>query len=198
VTEILQAPYVRYVDDFALFADDPDALLNWRLQIEQYFVGRRLKLHPRKTFISPCHEPAQFLGFVLHNDGLRRLPEDNVRRFRNRLRGLRDQWQAGCIDIEDVAARIGAWIAHAEHADTWRLRHAIFRGGRFDPAKALEAWTAPRRVVRGGSWNNNPDNLRSSNRNRNNTDNRNNNLGFRVGRTLSAGAGAIMVAPGAR
>jgi len=92
---------------------------------------------------------------------------------------------------------VGAWIAHAAHADTWRLRHAIFRGGRFDPAGALEAWTAPcRRILRGGSWNNTPDNLRSANRNRNTTETRNNNIGFRLGRTLSVRAGAITVAPG--
>lgn len=36
------------------------------------------------------------------------------------------------------------------------------------------------RVIRGGSWNNKPENLRASNRNRNTTDNRNNNLGFRL------------------
>lgn len=36
------------------------------------------------------------------------------------------------------------------------------------------------RVVRGGSWNDNPQNCRSSNRNRNEPDNRNNNIGFRV------------------
>jgi hypothetical protein len=35
-------------------------------------------------------------------------------------------------------------------------------------------------VIRGGSWNNQPANLRSANRNRNNPDNRNNNLGFRL------------------
>jgi retron-type reverse transcriptase len=199
VSEVLRAPYVRYVDDFALFADDPAALLNWLARIERYLVGRRLKLHPRKTFISPCRESAQFLGFVLCNDGHRRLPDDNVRRFRNRLRGMCDRWRAGTIDIDDVASRVGAWIAHADHADTWRLRHAIFRGGRFDPATTLEAWTAPcRRILRGGSWNNTPDNLRSANRNRNTTDNRNNNIGFRVARTLSAGAGAITVAPGVR
>ena len=65
-------------------------------------------------------------------------------------------------------------------------------------AKALEAWTAPcRRVVRGGSWNNNPQNLRTANRNGNPADNRNNNLGFRVGSTLSARASAIRVALGA-
>jgi len=40
------------------------------------------------------------------------------------------------------------------------------------------------RVVRGGSWNNdNPKNLRASNRNRNNPTNRNNNNGFRCGRS---------------
>jgi hypothetical protein len=36
------------------------------------------------------------------------------------------------------------------------------------------------RVLRGGSWNNNPDNARGSNRNTNDPDNRNNNFGFRV------------------
>jgi retron-type reverse transcriptase len=198
VTEVLRAPYVRYVDDFALFHNDPAILAEWWLRIELYLTGRRLKLHPRKTMILSCTEPSQFLGFELHADGRRRLPEENVRRFRNRLRGIRDARRAGTIELGDAAARIGAWIAHAEHADTWRLRHAIFRGGWFDPANALEAWTAPcRRVVRGGSWNNNPQNLRSANRNRNTTDNRNNNLGFRVGSTLSARASRITVSPGA-
>jgi len=35
-------------------------------------------------------------------------------------------------------------------------------------------------VLRGGSWNNKQDNLRSANRNRNNPDNRNNNIGFHL------------------
>ena len=36
------------------------------------------------------------------------------------------------------------------------------------------------RVLRGGSWNNNGRNVRSANRNRNEPDNRNNNVGFRL------------------
>jgi RNA-directed DNA polymerase len=76
VTEVLRAPYVRYVDDFALFHDDPTVLVDWRLRIEQYLVGRRLKLHPRKTTISSCNEPAQFLGFELLPDGGRHLPAE--------------------------------------------------------------------------------------------------------------------------
>ena len=37
-----------------------------------------------------------------------------------------------------------------------------------------------RRVLRGGAFNNNDNNVRCANRNRNNPDNRNNNIGFRV------------------
>jgi len=37
-------------------------------------------------------------------------------------------------------------------------------------------------VIRGGSWNNEPRNVRAANRNRNAPENRNNNLGFRAAR----------------
>ena len=136
VKEVLVAKgYLRYVDDFALFHDDAVVLEDWRQRINDYLARRRLSLHPRKTRIQPCAEPADFLGFGLRAGGRRRLPEDNVRRFRNRLRGLRDRWRAGTIALDEVERRVGAWVAHAEHADTWRLRQAIFRGGLFDPAR---------------------------------------------------------------
>jgi len=134
-SEVLRAPYLRYVDDFALFADDPVRLAEWQGRLARWLVGRRLSLHPRKTVILPSTEPAQFLGLVLA-PGSRRLPEDNVRRFRNRLRGLRDRWKAGGVERQTVEQRVDAWIAHARHADTWRLRHAIFGGGWFDPGGA--------------------------------------------------------------
>ena len=133
-TEVLRAPYVRYVDDFALFHDEPAVLSEWRVRIERFLCGRRLLLHPQKTFIAATREPATFLGFELHGDGRRRVPEANVRRFRHRLRGLRDRWRSGAVTGMAVEQHIGAWIAHARHADTWRLRHAIFRGGWFDPS----------------------------------------------------------------
>ena len=132
--EILRAKgYVRYVDDFALFHDDPAVLDAWRARIEAFLARGRLLLHPRKTHIAPTADPARFLGFDLRCGGLRRLPEDNVRRFRNRLRGLRDRWRAGSIERREVVQRINSWVAHARHADTTGLRHAIFRGGWFDP-----------------------------------------------------------------
>ncbi len=120
--------YVRYVDDFALFHDDPAMLEHWRQRIGVFLQGRRLSLHAQKTRIQATREPAPFLGYVLY-PGYRRLPEDNVRRFRNRLRGLRDRLGAGTATSVEVEQRVGAWIAHASHANTWRLRNAIFQGG---------------------------------------------------------------------
>jgi RNA-directed DNA polymerase len=130
VSERLGAPYVRYVDDFALFHDDPDVLADWRQRIGVYLAGRRLKLHPRKTVILPTSEPAAFLGFVLMPGGRRRLPDENVARFRGRLRALEDRWRAGTVTAEEARAKIGAWVAHSKHANTWRLRRAILGGAR--------------------------------------------------------------------
>ena len=55
------------------------------------------------------------------------------------------------------------------------------------------------RVLRGGSFNNDTRNLRAANRNRNEPDNRNNNIGFRCvrdverRRTIASAAGAAVV-----
>ena len=134
--EVLRAKgYLRYVDDFALFHDDPDRLEEWRRRIARFLEGRRLRLHPRKTVIVETKQPAEFLGFVLLPGGRRRLPDANVRRFRNRLRGLRDRWRHGTVTRGEVERRVGAWVAHAEHANTRRLRRAIFRDGWFDPSR---------------------------------------------------------------
>jgi len=135
VKEVLRAPgYLRYIDDFALFHDDPGVLEDWRARVAEYLCGRRLRLHPRKTLVVPTAAPTTFLGYVLLPGGRRRLPEDNVRRLRGRLRSLRDRWRAGSVELDEVERRLDAWIGHAGQADTWRLRHAIFEGGMFDPA----------------------------------------------------------------
>jgi retron-type reverse transcriptase len=134
VKEMLRAKgYVRYVDDFALFHDEPTVLKRWRERISEFLARRRLLLHPRKTHVATTSDPARVLGFVLHSGGRRRLPEENIRRFGNRLRGLRDRWRAGTVGRGEVVQRINSWVAHASHADTGGLRHAIFRGGWFDP-----------------------------------------------------------------
>lgn len=127
VTEKLGAAYLRYVDDFALFADDVATLVAWRGRIEAFLAQRRLKLHPVKTLILDTREPATFLGYDLLADGKRRVPEEGVRRFRNRLRGMIDQVRAGTMTRVEAHAKITAWRAHADFANAARLQRAILR-----------------------------------------------------------------------
>lgn len=133
VKEVLRAPYLRYVDDFALFGNSATQLAEWQEQMSGWLAGRRLRLHDVKTRVQATAEPAQFLGLELHAGGMRRLPAANVLRFKQRLGELRAAWCAHRVSEAEVQQRVGAWVAHARHAHTAGLRHALFRNGWFDP-----------------------------------------------------------------
>ena len=66
-----------------------------------------------------------------------------------------------------------------QEASLWRRQNpAVPRGAAIVRAGA--------RVLRGGSWNNNAHNCRAANRNHNDPDNRNDNIGFRLASTAKA------------
>jgi hypothetical protein len=56
-------------------------------------------------------------------------------------RDLSDRWRAGKVSRAEVEATVGAWIAHAENADTWRRRQAVFGCGWFEPLGEI-MWSA--------------------------------------------------------
>jgi formylglycine-generating enzyme required for sulfatase activity len=66
--------------------------------------------------------------------------------------------------------------------DTW---HGDYRGAPIDGMAWTEGGKESSRVVRGGSWIDDPESLRSAYRVRSTTFNRIDSLGFRVGRTLT-------------
>ena len=134
--EILGAKnYVRYMDDFALFHNDPIVLRQWRARLVTWLAGRRLVLHPGKSLIVSTRERMNFLGIELAADLPRRLADENVQRFRLRLRSMADRYHAGNLSFDEITPRIRSWIAHARHARTERLREAIFRGAVFHPPR---------------------------------------------------------------
>ncbi len=57
LTEVLRAPYLRYVDDFALFDDAPARLADWRARAAAFLARRRLSLHPAKTPVAATVMP---------------------------------------------------------------------------------------------------------------------------------------------
>ena len=77
--------YVRYVDDFVLFAYDKWQLKEWKQRISDFLEKFRLRLNPRAVQLYPSHIGNKFLGQVIYRNK-RRLTGENVRRFRKRLR----------------------------------------------------------------------------------------------------------------
>jgi len=86
----------------------------------------RLTLHTERAQVFPVKAGIPWLGFRVFPTH-RRLKRSNVKTFIQRLRAQRDAYRAGEIGLGDVQQSLQAWIAHASHGNTYRLRRAIFR-----------------------------------------------------------------------
>ncbi|MCU0568008.1 MAG: RNA-directed DNA polymerase [Oculatellaceae cyanobacterium Prado106] len=134
VEQQLQAKYyLRYVDDFALFSDDAGFLAEARAAIESYLASLRLRIHPIKSQLFETRIGVNFVGFrilpigeTFPRDVCLRVRNDNLRRARGRLRSLQADYATGKINLTQLSQAMHSWLAHLEHADTWRLRQSIF------------------------------------------------------------------------
>ena len=117
--------YLRYVDDFALFDDDPEHLRGALAAMADHLAGLRLTLNVNKTFLAPCRRGASFLGFHILPDRTR-IRAENLRRARRRFARLQRAFARGAAPWPKVQASLQSWGAHAAHGDTWHLRQRIF------------------------------------------------------------------------
>jgi retron-type reverse transcriptase len=118
--------YLRYVDDFALFSDDRSQLMAARSAIEDYLASLRLKLHPIKSQLFETQCGANFVGFRVLPDRIR-VRNDNLRRSRQRLNKMQQNYQTGEITLAQIGQSLKSWAAHLKHGDTHRLRQDIFQ-----------------------------------------------------------------------
>ncbi len=118
--------YLRYVDDFLLFADDKRTLWDWRRRIVERLARFRLTIHagahPR-----PVTEGVPFLGFIVY-PRRRRLKRRKGVAYGRRLRALARQYAAGAMPLERVTASVQGWVNHARFGNTWGLRRALLGG----------------------------------------------------------------------
>lgn len=118
--------YLRYVDDFLLFADDKPTLHHYKAAIIAFLATRlRLVLHERESAVSPVVTGVPFLGFRVYPDH-RLLRRRNGVAFARRLHHMAEAYAEGTLDGPVVTARIQGWVAHVAHGDTWGLRRSLF------------------------------------------------------------------------
>jgi retron-type reverse transcriptase len=130
VRELGCRAYLRYVDDFALFANSKQQLWAWKAQMVAYLARLRLTLHERAAQVSAVENGIPWLGFVIYPTH-RKLKRRNVVAFRRRLEHNLALYRAGAISFAELDASVQGWINHVRYGDTWGLRAHLFNRHRF-------------------------------------------------------------------
>ena len=60
--------YLRYVDDFCLFADDKNTLWMWKTALRSRLAALRLTIHESSAQVMPTASGVPWLGLVVHPD----------------------------------------------------------------------------------------------------------------------------------
>jgi retron-type reverse transcriptase len=116
--------YIRYVDDFVTLHDDKAFLHEVRYRMEDFLASSRLRLHDRKSRVCRVKDGIRFLGYRVFPTH-RLLDKGNALRMRRKMKTMAREFQDGQTTLSEIQPRIQSWIAHAKHADTWRLRRRI-------------------------------------------------------------------------
>lgn len=116
--------YLRYVDDFLLFAAQKSDLAAWREIIIAKLSSLRLALHENRAQVFPTATGIPFLGFRIYPD-YRRVKRRNGINFRRRLRRLVQEAQNQPDAWPALQACILGWVNHVRYANSWGLRRAI-------------------------------------------------------------------------
>jgi RNA-directed DNA polymerase len=117
--------YVRYVDDFLLFGEDRRILKEQGRIIREKIDELRLAIHPDKYRLLRTADGVDFVGFVNFPNGRRKLKKDNVRRFERRLSRMKFEASRGEREWAQVTRGVQSWVAHASHAQSYRLRCSL-------------------------------------------------------------------------
>ena len=110
--------YLRYMDDFLLFADDRAQLRTWLGAVRTWLEGE-LRLKP--PIVATTSAGFGFLGFRVHHTHLA-LSGRRKRRFATAMRACARGFGRGLWTEREFASRLLAVTSHVEHARTRGLR----------------------------------------------------------------------------
>ena len=117
--------YVRYMDDFILFAENKNVLRGLLYEITD-FLHRRLILELKEnSIIAPTGVGLSFLGFRVFPETVR-LRGENWRGFQRRVKLCEKDFRHGKIKESRLAESVQSMIAHISKADALQVRRKFF------------------------------------------------------------------------
>jgi hypothetical protein len=162
------------MDDFCIFSNERLWLKKFKNQVTSFLQEElMLGIKESATLINSGLHGLPFLGVRIFPAMIRHRKE-NFKRSYDKLK--KNQWlyENESISYEKYCSSMQSLTAHLNYYGNNLLRCELFNKG---------IKSGSNRVKRGGSFNNNADNLQVGNVNNNNPNNENNNLGFRFAST---------------
>ena len=117
--------YIRYVDDFVLFADSKEQARAYHHAIDKYLDGLRLKLHPRKTQNYRTADGVPFLGFTVFPTH-RYVLKAKAKRYKRFLKKKIKHYHAGNTTPDELENALNAWLGHVRFGQSERLEYQVF------------------------------------------------------------------------
>lgn len=122
--------YLRYVDDFALFADSKAQLWEWKQALREKLDTLRLRFHEHSAQVTPVMQGIPWLGFVVYPTH-RRVKRRKVVNATRRLHQRFEEWRSGETSFATFDASVKGWLNYVRYADSWGLRKHVLRSFRW-------------------------------------------------------------------
>jgi RNA-directed DNA polymerase len=120
--EVLRAPgYVRYMDDFVLFARECEVLVDWRARIGEFLRTECALELKNSGALDETRSGIGYLGMLVLPTHVRLMGKPK-RRVRAKFRALVDEFAAGALAADDLARRSTALLARTHHVKARGLR----------------------------------------------------------------------------
>jgi predicted nucleic-acid-binding protein len=121
--------YLRYVDDFVLFSDSKEQLLQWKQQIIE-FLHVRLKLQLRDSgILKEVSKGLDFLGYIIRPN-YTLIRKRVIKNYKQKKAQYLDRYEAlkgtmSLAEIKEFLSVQASFLAHAKHANSYNLINTV-------------------------------------------------------------------------
>ena len=123
--------YLRYMDDFVLWADDRASLLGHRVEIAA-FLENELRLDLKPEVMGRCDRGLTFCGYRVYPGGLR-LSNRSRRRFRHLYREAMDRAGSGGWTETELVRHVEPMLAFVRRGASHAFRQRVLAAHGTDP-----------------------------------------------------------------
>lgn len=118
--------YGRYVDDFILFHESKEQLLERKLMIHEFlWFELWLRLHPHKIYLQHYHRGVRFLWSMIYPHHTKVWPR--TRFAITQLRHQMTNWGGGGLEVWELLPRVNSYLGLLKHHRSHRASRKLCR-----------------------------------------------------------------------